>query len=88
MRANADIRFECSQCGQPIRVDAEGAGEKANCPSCQEELIVPHMGTLDGSDLELSGLNSLQPRLNSRTSRSGEVRDEDVRTLRDQLVEV
>jgi hypothetical protein len=36
-----DIPFNCDKCGQPIVIDAAGAGLKIQCPSCSADLIVP-----------------------------------------------
>jgi hypothetical protein len=36
-----DIPFNCDKCGQPVVIDAAGAGLKIQCPSCRANLIVP-----------------------------------------------
>lgn len=36
-----DIRFECSHCKQPIKIDESAAGLEINCPGCQSVLTIP-----------------------------------------------
>jgi len=38
---DADIKFECSQCGQSLAIEKSGAGLTANCPICDHPLTVP-----------------------------------------------
>src|SRR5688572_30512211 len=38
---SADIRFECSQCGQHLVVESAGAGLTADCPICNTSVTVP-----------------------------------------------
>jgi chromosome segregation ATPase len=38
---NADIKFECSQCGQSLAVESSAAGVTANCPICEHPITVP-----------------------------------------------
>ena len=40
----ADIRFECSKCGQHLVVEAAGAGVTADCPICNTTVTVPRVG--------------------------------------------
>ena len=35
------IQFCCTQCGQPIEVDSEHAGQTAGCPYCRHMVSVP-----------------------------------------------
>lgn len=37
----ADITFECSECKQPLVVDAGGAGQQVQCPTCSQSIKVP-----------------------------------------------
>ena len=43
----ADIKFECTECGQPIAVDSTAAGRSASCPSCLNQFVVPTVGGLN-----------------------------------------
>ena len=36
-----DISFDCNHCGQPLAVDAAGAGTVVQCPKCDTSLTVP-----------------------------------------------
>ena len=36
-----DIEFACPSCGQTLEAPLELAGEKVDCPSCQEVMVVP-----------------------------------------------
>ena len=36
-----DISFDCNHCGQPLAVDAAGAGQVVNCPKCGKSITVP-----------------------------------------------
>ena len=38
---SADIRFECTKCGQHLVVEAAGAGLTADCPICNTSVTVP-----------------------------------------------
>ena len=38
---DADIKFECSRCGQSLAIEKSGAGLTANCPICEHPLTVP-----------------------------------------------
>lgn len=40
----ADITFNCQYCEQKIEAPEEMAGSKANCPSCQCEILIPIKG--------------------------------------------
>ena len=40
------IKFQCSQCGQTVRVADEHAGRKGKCPHCQALLTIPAAGAL------------------------------------------
>lgn len=46
MADSTDIKFQCSQCGQSISVDSSAAGLSANCPTCDNPLVVPSLGSL------------------------------------------
>jgi hypothetical protein len=37
-----DIRFNCPHCGQHLSVEERGAGMIVNCPSCKEQIEIPH----------------------------------------------
>src|SRR6266481_6321766 len=37
----AELKFNCSKCGQLIACDELWIGHQINCPSCQTELSVP-----------------------------------------------
>jgi chromosome segregation ATPase len=39
---SADIKFECSQCGQRMVVERSAAGLMADCPACCTPVTVPH----------------------------------------------
>jgi len=39
------IQFACTNCGQPIEVDDEHAGESAACPYCHHVVTVPQEST-------------------------------------------
>lgn len=43
---STEIKFQCSQCGQSISVDSSGAGLSANCPTCDNPLVVPSLSSL------------------------------------------
>ncbi len=36
-----DIEFKCYHCGQPVVIDAAGAGQSVQCPKCGQLLTVP-----------------------------------------------
>src|SRR5215471_13103048 len=38
----AELKFNCSKCGQLIACDELWIGHQINCPSCQTELSVPN----------------------------------------------
>jgi hypothetical protein len=38
-----EIRFECEQCGQHLRMDEGGGGMEIQCPGCQQTLTVPYL---------------------------------------------
>jgi hypothetical protein len=40
-----DLIFNCPKCGQELEVDASGAGEEINCPSCNETIRIPDADT-------------------------------------------
>lgn len=40
------IQFPCPVCGKAIEVDAEFAGQSAQCPYCRDVVTVPHASTL------------------------------------------
>jgi len=42
----ADIKFDCTHCGQRLVVDPEGAGTAAVCPNCETALVVPQTSNL------------------------------------------
>lgn len=35
------LKFTCHHCGQQIQADDASAGQSANCPTCQAEVVVP-----------------------------------------------
>jgi DNA-directed RNA polymerase subunit M/transcription elongation factor TFIIS len=37
-----DIQFDCPRCGQNLSVEEKGAGMLVNCPSCKEQIEIPH----------------------------------------------
>jgi hypothetical protein len=39
------IQFCCAQCGQPIEVDDEHAGQTATCPYCRHVMSIPQQST-------------------------------------------
>ena len=45
---SAEIKFECSQCGQSIAVDSSGAGVRTKCPTCEHPLVIPSVSSLHG----------------------------------------
>lgn len=47
MADSAEIKFECSQCGQSLSVDPSGAGMTTSCPTCESPVIVPQPRSLD-----------------------------------------
>jgi DNA-directed RNA polymerase subunit RPC12/RpoP len=59
------IRFCCSQCGQPIEVDNEHAGQTAACPYCRHVMSVPRDSTYSPEAAvparPLSGVAGTQP---------------------------
>jgi DNA-directed RNA polymerase subunit RPC12/RpoP len=40
-----DLIFKCPKCGQELEVDASGAGEEIECPSCAESIRIPESET-------------------------------------------
>jgi endogenous inhibitor of DNA gyrase (YacG/DUF329 family) len=42
MSSTMDIRFNCPRCGQSLSVEKKGAGMVVNCPTCQEQVEIPH----------------------------------------------
>ena len=44
-----DARFSCHNCGQHIAADEDMAGQRVNCPKCQQQLIVPDISTIPPS---------------------------------------
>ena len=42
---SADIKFECSQCGQHMVVERSAAGQTADCPICSTPLTVPPLSS-------------------------------------------
>jgi len=41
------IQFPCTNCGQPIEVDEQHAGQTAACPYCRHLVVVPESSTYD-----------------------------------------
>jgi hypothetical protein len=39
---STDIRFNCPRCGQHLAVEQRGAGIAVGCPSCNEQIEIPH----------------------------------------------
>jgi predicted nucleic acid-binding Zn-ribbon protein/DNA-directed RNA polymerase subunit RPC12/RpoP len=85
MPANAEIKFECSECGQRLSVDAAAAGIEISCPACQSSLSVPHPRAFhqEGEAFTAEGGENL--RGEQQGPHSGA--DQDLIALRDQLVE-
>ncbi len=52
---SADIRFECSKCGQHLVVEAAGAGLTADCPICNTSMTVPRPGAKREGSSEARG---------------------------------
>lgn len=46
------IEFQCPHCEVKLRAGDKWAGEKAACPSCKKEFIVPAQGSQPTSDKE------------------------------------
>jgi Zn finger protein HypA/HybF involved in hydrogenase expression len=55
-----DIRFECPQCKQPIKIDESAAGLQINCPGCQTALTIPSPAKAPQAVASQSG-GSMQP---------------------------
>ena len=36
-----DLIFNCPKCGQELEVDATGAGQEIECPSCEAQIQIP-----------------------------------------------
>jgi DNA-directed RNA polymerase subunit RPC12/RpoP len=36
-----DLIFNCPKCGQELEVDASGAGQEIDCPSCEAKIEIP-----------------------------------------------
>lgn len=47
------LRFACVKCGQHISAEQSAAGTVANCPSCNEPLVVPMDPTLNETRSEI-----------------------------------
>jgi DNA-directed RNA polymerase subunit RPC12/RpoP len=45
-KATMAVQFTCSQCGQPIEVDDDLAGQSVTCPYCLKVVAVPPRSTL------------------------------------------
>ncbi|HEY1661980.1 MAG TPA: hypothetical protein VGI03_06135 [Verrucomicrobiae bacterium] len=40
-----EIIFDCPRCGQELSVDATGAGQEIECPTCAETIVIPEEST-------------------------------------------
>ena len=50
-----DLIFRCPKCNQELEVDASGAGEEIDCPSCGERIRIPEgEGSADAAALAAS----------------------------------
>lgn len=45
-----DLIFNCPKCQQQLEVDAAGAGQEIECPSCGETIQIPEPKTPTGGD--------------------------------------
>lgn len=82
---SAEIRFECSQCGQSIAVDSSGAGLHTHCPTCENPLVVPSVSSLHGRSY-----GGEAPPAAGRTAfaeEAAEISAAEVQDLRDELGE-
>lgn len=43
---SAEIKFECSQCGQSLSVDSSAAGITTNCPTCESPVVIPQLHSI------------------------------------------
>lgn len=59
-----DIYFNCSSCGQPLEVEAAGAGLRVDCPECGASLTVPSLQSHDPVKTKSDAPN-LPPVINS-----------------------
>jgi predicted RNA-binding Zn-ribbon protein involved in translation (DUF1610 family) len=41
LNSMTEFKFNCPQCGQPIRCDTGYTGQQLNCPSCRQSITVP-----------------------------------------------
>lgn len=88
MRAEAEINFECSGCGQPLSVDGRGAGQTTSCPSCQQSLTIPKddvVGRIAAiTNLVGDGWNEV---VEPSTGRGSETSGAEISTIREQLID-
>lgn len=79
---SAEIRFECSQCGQSIAVDSSGAGLHTQCPTCENPLVIPEVSALpeksyaDDAALAAAELHDLREELTAARHRGEEAERE------------
>ena len=82
---SAEIKFECSQCGQSIAVDSSAAGLHADCPTCQHPLVIPSLSSLHDRSYGEAAAHA-----GGRTAfaeEAAEVPAAEVQELRDELAE-
>jgi DNA-directed RNA polymerase subunit RPC12/RpoP len=44
-----EIRFTCTQCGRKLKADPEAAGQRADCPQCGNQFVIPAASDSDTS---------------------------------------
>jgi transcription elongation factor Elf1 len=49
-----DICFNCPRCGENLAVESKGAGMILNCPTCKEQIEIPHASTASRARPRLS----------------------------------
>jgi membrane protein YdbS with pleckstrin-like domain/DNA-directed RNA polymerase subunit RPC12/RpoP len=41
----ADVKFDCTHCGEHLEAEAQMRGQKMECPACKSEVVVPAQAT-------------------------------------------